>query len=156
MSPYDLTKMQGMFELVKISVPAVYKNVKRLENGGYLQSETQKTGNMPEKKVYSLTEKGDARFRELLLACLTNPINFFFDFNVSLLFVNSVDRATGARLISVAKSQLEMRKSYLANQVEKFQHMPFPIVNLGKQQLKLSEVLLQWLDEFEREFLAQK
>lgn len=156
MSAYDLSKMSGVFELVKISVPAIYKNVRRLEKGGHLVHLKDKKGNMPEKKIYSITAKGEEKFRELLFLCSSSAINFFFDFSVSLLFVNSIDRQSGEKIINSARTRLESKHEYLAGQVEKFNHMPFPIGNLGRQHLKISETLLEWLEDFGNDFQKLK
>jgi DNA-binding PadR family transcriptional regulator len=152
MSAYDLTKMKGIFELVKISVPAVYKNIKRLHRDGLLTSIRQKGGTLPAKKLYSPTSKGENRFQELLRTCAASPVTFFFDFNVSLLFLNSVDRETGFHLISAVKTQLQNKKKYLKDQIEKHRELPFPAVNLAHQQLELCNVLLKWLTDFRVEF----
>lgn len=152
MSAYDLSKMSGIFELVKISIPAIYKNVRRLEKKGYLEYKKEKQGNMPEKKIYSVTGRGENKFRELLFLCSSSAINFFFDFSVSLLFVNSVDRESGRKIIDSVKTLLESKHNYLKGQVEMYKHMPFPIGDLGSQHVKLSETLLEWLEEFENDF----
>ena len=152
MSAYDLSKMQGVYELVKISIPAIYKNMRRLENKGYLEFSTEKPGKMPEKKVYSITKKGEQRFQELLELCASNTINFYFDFNVSLLFINSIDKIKGRKLIDLVKDNLESKHKLLKFQVEKYQNLTFSVVNLGMQHMKLSEVLLEWLTNFSEDF----
>ena len=152
MSAYDLTKLQGIFELVKISVPAVYKNIKRLHRSGLLTSTRQKNGNMPAKMIYSLTPEGDSKFQELLGVCAAAPANFYFDFNVSLLFLNSVEPQTGHNLISSVKKQLQNKKIYLKSEIEKYRNLPFPLINLAEQQLNLCNMLLKWLEDFRREY----
>ncbi len=151
-SAYDLSKMSGIFELVKISVPAIYKNVRRLKANGYLKSSTVKSGNMPEKKIYTITKQGEKRFQELLNIYSSGTINFYFDFNIPLLFVNSVDKKLGEEIIASIQSQLQSKQKYLVEQLEKYQHLPFPIGNLGKQHLELNKMLLNWIKEFRSDY----
>lgn len=152
MSAYDLSKIQGIYELVKISVPAIYKNIKRLEVAGYLKYKLKKMGKMPGKRIYSITKKGEKRFQELLVLCSENQISFFFDFNVPLLFVNSIVKENGNKIIALVRQQLEEKHNYLLQQADKYNFLPFPILNLAIQQLKLNKMLIDWLKEFSKEY----
>ncbi len=152
MSAYDLSKMSGLYELVKISVPAIYKNVHRLKNSGYLKSRREKKSSMPEKTIYKLTSKGEIKFQELLLSASSASVNFYFDFNVPLLFVSSVDKDTGDEIINRITLELQSRYKYLIEQLEKYKDLPFPVVNLGKQHLKLNRFLLEWIRDFKKEY----
>ena len=61
LSAYDLQKLveyRNISKWVKISTPSIYKKVIQLEEKGYISSHIEKEGKMPEKSVYSLTEKG--------------------------------------------------------------------------------------------------
>lgn len=152
MSAYDLSKMSGIYELVKISVPAIYKNVHRLKSSGYLKSRREKKSSMPEKTIYALTAKGEKRFQELLLSASSASIDFYFDFNVPLLFINSVDKKTGDKIMDRIIQELQFKYRYLAEQLEKYKDMPFPVVNLGKQHLKLNKFLLEWIKDFRKDY----
>lgn len=152
MSPYELSKMQGIYEMVKISVPAIYKNVRRLEEDGYLKYKTVKEGKMPEKKIYSLTKKGENRFDELLNLCASSAINFFFDFSVSLLFVDSVSRTKGNEIINMVEDSLNEKKHYLEKQLNTFKQLPFPITNMAQQQVDLTKELGKWLKKFKEDY----
>ena len=151
-SAYDLSKMLGVYELVKISIPAIYKNIKRLQKNGYLKFSIEKKSNMPEKKIYSITKSGEARFFELLELCTKNTINYFFDFNVSLLFLGSIDKGIGNKLVNSVKENLTTKQQDLNKQIEMFQHLPFPIPNLGKQHLELNRTMLGWIKELEKNY----
>ncbi|MBN2600911.1 MAG: PadR family transcriptional regulator [Candidatus Marinimicrobia bacterium] len=152
MSPYELSKMQGIYELVKISVPAVYKNLQRLEKSGDLVYSIVKKGNMPEKKIYSLSDTGEKRFRELLLSCSEHPIDFHFDFNVPLLFINSVNKGDGDRIIETVQKQIIEKGEYLAELAEKFKDLPFPVGEMAEQQLELCKTLEKWIHKLQQTF----
>lgn len=156
MSPYDLTKLSGLFELVKISTPAVYKNIRRLKAEGFLRSSSSKAGNMPEKKIYSLTKSGEKKFMELMAQSSSSAVEFYFDFNVPLLFVASVDKRYGKEIINQVQTSLREKRKYLSEQIKKYQDLPFPVVNLANQHLRLNEILLKWIKEFNEEFEAHQ
>ncbi len=152
MSAYELSKLQGIYALVKISTPAIYKNVRRLEKAGFLKSVLRKNGNMPAKRIYSLTKDGKQRFRELLKLCAFNPYNFFFDFNVSLLFIQSIDSRSARKLISSIRTQILEKQRYLEEQLKIYHHLPFPITQLANQHIEINKTLLKWIDEFSKEY----
>lgn len=153
MSPYDMSKISGIYELVKISVPAIYRNVHRLQNSGFLKSRREKKSNMPEKTIYTITAKGEKRFQDLLLSASSVSVDFYFDFNVPLLFVNSVDKKTGIEIIERISLELQSKYRYLDEQLDKYKDMPFPIVNLGTQHLELNRLLLEWIKDFKKKYI---
>lgn len=152
LSAYDLSKMVGIYEMVKISVPAIYKNIKRLYNEGYLEYSIKKTTNMPEKKIYTITNKGKDRFLELLELCAQNAINYYNDFNVSLLFLGSIDSNTGNKIIDIVNENLSGKQQSLKNQIDMFKNLPFPIPNIGEQHYNLNKTIIEWLKKLKKEY----
>ena len=61
--------LSGLF----LKMPAAYKALNRLHQKGFLNESVQPSGNAPPKKVYSITNKGIAYFRQLLAAFLQSP-----------------------------------------------------------------------------------
>ena len=64
LSAYDIQKQveyRNISKWVKISTPSIYKKVISLEEKGLIKSVTVKDGNMPEKAVYSLTDRKSTR-----------------------------------------------------------------------------------------------
>lgn len=89
LSAYDLQKLveyRNISKWVKISTPSIYKKVIQLEEKGYISSHIEREGKMPEKSVYSLTEKGKRQFEKLMLEISCKPINIFLDFNAVFLW----------------------------------------------------------------------
>jgi len=152
MSAYDLSKLEGVYEMVKISVPAIYKNIIRLQEKGFLSLTCMKEGKMPEKKIYAITKKGEDHFNKLLINCAKNPIKFYFDFNVSLLFTASIDYETGIKLIQLVRDNTQQKINHLNQQLDLFKDLPFPLPNIAEQQLRLSQELFNWLNAFEDTF----
>mgnify|MGYP000305542026 CR=1 FL=1 len=60
MSAYDIQKLveyRNISKWVKISTPSIYKKAIQLEEKGLIRGEIVKEGKMPEKAIYSLTER---------------------------------------------------------------------------------------------------
>lgn len=152
MSPYDLSKLQGMYELVKISKPAIYKNVHRLEQKGFLKSSVTKTGNMPEKKIYTITENGKEHLLALMEQCVAGPIRFHFDFNAFILMIMVQPKENALSLLSDLRHKLKENLTYLEKSRSRFSYLPFPIGSLASQHIRLNKTLITWLQDFEVEF----
>jgi len=152
LSAYDLSKMVGIYEMVKISVPAIYKNIRRLNKEGYLEYSIEKNSKMPEKKIYSITSKGSDRFFELLTLCAQNTINYYNDFNVALLFLGSIDKKTGNEIIDIVNDNLSDKQRILNSQIDMFKNLPFPIPSIGKQHSKLNETIIKWLVDLRKDY----
>jgi DNA-binding PadR family transcriptional regulator len=84
MSPYELAQyidFRGIRTYIKISTPAIYKNMIKLNKAGYLDSEKRKDGEMPEKTIYKVNQKGEHYFLESMVKYSSNPEGIYFDFN---------------------------------------------------------------------------
>lgn len=91
-SAYEMVKEFETWNLrywLKISNPSIYKNIIKLCENGYLNSRTVKEGEMPEKTIYSINEKGVLYFYELMEYSSNNIGNVYFDFNA---FISNIQQ----------------------------------------------------------------
>lgn len=103
-SAYEMVKEFDSWNLsnwLKISDPSIYKNIIKLCDNGYLNSRTVKEGEMPEKTLYSMNEKGNTYFNELMEESSKNIGKVYFEFNA---FFNNIEHLPE-----------EKRKEYLKN-----------------------------------------
>ena len=87
LSAYDLQKLveyRNISKWVKISTPSIYKKVIQLEEKGYISSHIEKEGKMPEKSVYSLTEKGKQQFVRVLAYRARKELKKYLEENIAL------------------------------------------------------------------------
>jgi DNA-binding PadR family transcriptional regulator len=56
-----------------INPASIYNHLKRLEAAGALSSRTEKVGNSPERKIYSITEGGRRLLSELVVTAIASP-----------------------------------------------------------------------------------
>ena len=68
-SAYDIkknTEYRNIPRWVRISEQSIYKKVLQLESKEYIVSHKEKEGNMPDKAVYTITDKGNDYFNKLM------------------------------------------------------------------------------------------
>ena len=152
MSAYDLAKLAGIYELVKVSKPAIYKNVHKLARDGYLLGSTSRTGKLPEKTVYELTPTGKERILELMQGCVAGRLRFHFDFNAFLLLLDQIPRGEADRLLRELMTHLLNNKQNLQDQAARYSHLSPAIRALANQHIMLNETLIRWLRDFMDEF----
>jgi DNA-binding PadR family transcriptional regulator len=152
MSAYELVKLTGIYELVKVSQPAIYKNVHKLSQKGYLRGRTSKTGKLPEKTVYEITTAGNERILELMQGCVAGQLQFHFDFNSFLLLIDQIPRSEAHRLLRELMTRLLENKQILQKQSARYSHLSPTIRALANQHIMLNETLIRWLKDFMDDF----
>jgi len=155
MSAYDLAELSGVYELIKVSKPAIYKNIRTLEKKGYLQGETHKAGNMPEKRMYSITETGRQRIKDLAVKSVQKPLSFHYDFNVFIFLIEQMPYEFAIDILGHLTQSIEINLEYLKSQREQHSGLSFPIDSLVRQHIMLNETLASWLDEFVTDYISK-
>ena len=157
MSAYDMAHIidtQVVGRLVKISAPTVYKNIKKLHEAGHLSMEVLKQGEMPEKKIYTVTDTGKAYFLKLMRYFAEQPAEHHFEFNAVLGNIDKVDRETGMELLENLKTYFCGAKEWMVgHEQEAIAHNVFfggrAII---KQYRMLFTMLEEWIDEVIEEY----
>ena len=102
MSAYEMDRVleeRNVRRWIRISSPSVYRNVIRLREQGYTVGTVVKEGEMPEKTVYTITDKGRERFAALMDEAAALPARVDFGFLPVLANISLVDEQTGRALI---------------------------------------------------------
>jgi DNA-binding PadR family transcriptional regulator len=89
--------------------PTAYYLLDQMSKDGWILAESEQEGNRPPRKVYRLTDRGEAAFQRLLNENLAQytPINFPGD--IGLAFMDWVKPAEALRLLEEQKLQLQSR-----------------------------------------------
>lgn len=154
LSAYDIQKLveyRNISKWVKISTPSIYKKVIQLEAKGYISSHIEKDGKMPEKTVYSLTEKGKKEFDKLMLEISCKPINIFLDFNAVIVNLASMPEEKQKECLENIESNIAVLKSYLEENIElkkNAEDVPATGMAVLNQQLILAQAIEEWIDSF--------
>ncbi len=117
----SIVKAMNLEHWGRISPASIYNALSRLSDAGCVDVTTEKVGNMPERKVYSITERGKERLRDELRQALgqaemgENPfylaMSFAFglraDETIALLQQRISHLETGLRHMECKRSHLE-------------------------------------------------
>ena len=149
---YELAKFIGghnLQEVSRISTPAVYKNLTKLAQTGYLDVHTTKEGGRPEKKVYSITEQGRTYFLELLHKAATLPIYYHFGCNTVVMHLNKVEKEEAVSLLNMLRETVSHKKVFIDEAVqEHYENTPLVGRAIIRQAQLVNDAMIQWLDEF--------
>ena len=157
-SPYDLAKKIATYELdgvVRLSIPAIYKNVKSLESQNYLQAKTARDGAYPPKTIYSLTPEGRKYFNSLMERYAADKVRYCFDFNSVVINIDMLAPSKRAKMIAQLKEQISQSGGELLNSLRALQrNMPTTAI-LCRQVELLNRALLTWLSSIEKQSKMQ-
>ena len=129
------------------SFGALYPMLQKLEQRGFVTKSGLKKGRGPQKQVYSITEHGQARLRELLLS---NPVPVGLP--MQILFLDQLSKQERIELLEKACQHRERalerlekertRQSWIMNRYQRI------VLDYGLETIKRE---IAWLEELERE-----
>ena len=155
-SAYDIKKnieYRNIPRWVKISEQSIYKKVLQLESKEYIVSHKEKEGNMPDKAIYTITNKGNDYFNKLMNDISNSDVSLYLDFNVIITNLDLVDDEQKQILVSNIKSKILELKELLNERRSHRQHIPNVGKQMFKQQLALVETLEKWIIDFENKII---
>ncbi len=119
---YEITKLLNIMNIknwYNIADSTVYATIKTLENKKYIEGKIEKEGNMPDKKIFTITEKG----QNILIETLKHSIlNFDYDttiFSIAAFFLSIFEKK---EIIVLLNTRLDILEKYLdgiSHQIEK-------------------------------------
>lgn len=122
--------------------PTAYYLLNKMAEEGLVSEDHVQEGNRPPRRVYSLTEKGEAEYQRLLRANLTEYSPAYFSGDAGLAFMDTLD-------MDEARALLEKRRSALAKELARISDVP---PHGGSLQLVIDHRIhhlqseLDWLD----------
>ena len=148
---YELAKFLETHKLnsmIKISAPAIYKNLIKLAKKEYLKVNTVKESEMPEKKVYSITSKGKNYFHELMEKFATDKLKYHFDFNSFILNLDKIEKKERFILLDKLMEQLKGISEFYDLCLKEYHYIRLTGRAIMKQHKMLNETMIKWLSEF--------
>ena len=151
LSAYDIQKLveyRNISKWVKISTTSIYKKVIQLEEKGYISSHIEKEGKMPEKSVYTLTEKGKQQFEKLMIEISCKPINIFLDFNAVIVNLDSMPKERQQECLDNIESSMAVLKTYLEENIalkKSDDDIPTTGMAVLQQQYILAGAIEEWI-----------
>ena len=104
---------------------------------------------MPDKAVYTITDKGNDYFNKLMNDISNSDVSLYLDFNIIITNLDLVDDEQKKILVSNIKSKILELKELLNERRSHRQHIPNVGKQMFKQQLALVETLEKWIIDFE-------
>ncbi len=133
----------AMSTCVDLKKPTAYLLLDNMATLGWVTVTEQRAGNRPPRKVYRLTEEGEAEFQRLLRANLSSVVSVKFGGDVGLAFVDALPHAEAIAL-------LEQRRLALQGQLQEFKTVP---IHVGSFQFVIEHQIhylaneLAWVDK---------
>jgi len=156
-SAYEMQKMieyRNLAAWVRISVPSVYKKALALEKKGYMTGTVAREGNMPEKTVYAITEKGRVYHGALMKAVAQAFVPVHFDFNAVISCLGKIPSYEAKVLLDEIRASVEKSRAYVASHVPLRTGIPLAGRSIMDQQLRVYDALLGWLGEYSAALVA--
>ena len=157
-SAYELQKnveYRNISKWVKVSTPSIYKKVIQLEEKGYIKGNLSRDGNMPEKSIYHITEKGDKYFLELMKKISAQMVNVFLDFNAVIINMAMLSKNEGKEIIDNIETEIDKYKNVVSKLKMERKNIPICAKSIINQQVLLSEALNDWINDFGKLYLEE-
>jgi DNA-binding PadR family transcriptional regulator len=134
---------------LKISSAAVYRNLRRLHDEGYLEAHTTRDGLKPHKTVFTLSDTGRDHFVGLLEESAQSPVSLHFDFDAWVAHIHYLPPTRAVELLEGLASQLRKIRGEL-DAVSQYRGDALPIgaAALVELRLRVLELTLDWLNDF--------
>ena len=128
---------------------SIYYPLKKIEEEGLVTKETTKAGRRPERFVYSLTSKGEAKFKELFNKSLIEFKRPLFNLDLSLYFLPYIKPEFARRRLK-ARIQLLSRvtkglKSFI--QVKKQEHISPCLLSILEHNIFMLQAEIRFLKQ---------
>ena len=104
---------------------------------------------MPDKAVYTVTEKGSNYFQQLMNEISMADVNIFLDFNTIIVNLDLVDYEQKKILIRNIKTKILETKELLNEKYLQREHIPEIGKSIFKQQMDLIASLENWITNLE-------
>ncbi|WP_417143526.1 PadR family transcriptional regulator [Raoultibacter massiliensis] len=153
MSAYEMDKemdIRNVRRWIRISPPSVYRNLIRLYEEGCADGKVVKEGEMPEKTIYSITEKGKERLHELMHRTAAQPARVDYGFlpvTANLCWIGEVEgRELIAELIESHRATAERVEGMIPDYDRLEARATMDLC------ARTYRLVADWLEEYEREF----
>jgi len=149
MNAYEITHFvdaEQLDKILKISNPAIYKSCKRLFKSGYLDGETIREGELPEKVIYSVNNEGKEYFNHLMKHFSQKIRPYYLEFNSFLWNIDKLDKSDGLKMLENLKAELTQLKDWIiAHEKEVEGNLSFAEKMIVKQYRMVIITLVQWI-----------
>ena len=155
MNAYEMKKemeYRNINKWVKISSPSVYKNLVKLYKSGFIDGETVRDGEMPEKTIYTINEKGRNYFMQLMSQYSENPGIIYVDFCAFIANLHLMDHETGLKMIEMLQTGLAFKYDSINVQLERMDGVSFYATSIVDLYSQMFTLFSNWLEDFKSQY----
>lgn len=155
LNAYEMKKEmehRSIQDWIKISSPSIYKNFLKLYREGYVDGKVVREGEMPEKTIYSINDKGRKYFMRLMQKYSENPGRIYIDFCAFMSNLQNVDHKTGLRMIERLQESLILKRDSVNDQLQRGDGVSFygsAVIDLYSRMYGL---FCEWIEKFRKEY----
>lgn len=137
-----------------MSSPSIYRNISALADKGYIDGEIVREGEMPEKTIYTINEKGNDYFLHLMEQYAKTPPKIYLDFTAIISNLNHVDRESGEKMLDDLYQTFQETKEILSAIESSYdRHQAKAVTQLNQQ---MYDLFCNWLKSFKEEYYGQE
>lgn len=155
MNAYEMKKEmedRSIQNWIKISSPSIYKNFLKLYQRGYVDGKVIREGEMPEKTVYSINEKGRKYFMHLMQRYSEDPGKVYFDFCTVIANLKNVDPQTGLVMLERLRENLCVKRDDVNDHLMPEHQESFYGASVIELYSSIYGVLCDWAEKFEEAY----
>ncbi len=155
LNAYEIKKRLEFMHIqrwTKISSPAVYKNLVNLHRRGYLDAQTVRESEMPEKTIYTVNEKGRQHFHSLMEKLCQDPGTVYIEFTSLIAQLNKLEKPDALRMLSELEENLTLTLESLRAAQKDREELPEANAIIGLYS-DMYELFCGWVRRYQEQFL---
>jgi DNA-binding PadR family transcriptional regulator len=125
-NPYEINKFLDIIKIkdwFPVAPSSVYATIKTLNSKGFISGESLKEGNMPEKTIYSITDKGKKNLHKTLEELLSSKELDSQGFNIATILMCHLEKESVLKLLAVRLKKIQEEQSTIKMQYEFFKNI---------------------------------
>lgn len=156
MNAYEMKKEmedRSIQNWIKISSPSIYKNFLKLYKLGYVEGKVVREGEMPEKTIYSINEKGRRYFMRLMEQYSENPGRVYIDFCAFISNLQNLDYKSGLQMVERLQENLSIKRDSVNDQLTPEHRESFYATAVIELYSQMFELFCNWAEKFKEDYI---
>jgi DNA-binding PadR family transcriptional regulator len=157
-NPYEITKMLEHLNTRKwlpLADSTVYATINNLKKHGLITGRQERSGNLPEKTIYSITPEGEFEFHGAITNFLEDDIAGPSNFDIGILLMYNLSKPEILQKLKKKMERLENNSYLIRKQILTFEMNPsqvaFTSLTMFKHRMHLIEAELKTIRELIKE-----
>jgi len=157
-NPYEITKMLDYLNTKKwlpMADSTVYATINNLKKNNLITGRQERTGNLPEKTIYSITPEGEFELHESITNFLEDDASAPSNFDIGILLMHNLSKPEILMKLKKKMERLENNSYLVRKQILKFEmdqsQIAFTSLSMLKHRMHLMEAELKTIRELIKE-----